>query len=316
MILYIYVAAAVIVIVGTGLAGIMLIRRGRRHLKAAQFEEDAKDAARFEPRWETESDEITEPAATPPYFAEPGPVDAEPDYYSRGGEQLLTEWRTKEFAALSAVSQPGEESPAEPAPAIPQMAPAACEAAGCAVPPMAPALVDPLGMVVLDLLEGKGKLTPAELKRLDVFRPERIGLAAQTVQTPLYLHHDEDAALRLAQIQLYAATLEMRAKWASQMYRRGGAIVDVPLTARDFKLKIARDILDLPPSDRSEVIGFLLGGLLSSPGSSRELKRAVIDTLEQLRSVVLTNVLLDCLDDPDPIVQEFALAAADRLLQE
>jgi hypothetical protein len=58
----------------------------------------------------------------------------------------------------------------------------------------------------------------------------------------------------------------------------------------------------------------LLGGLLSTPGSTPQLKRAVIDTLEHLRSAALTNVLLDCLDDPDPIVQEYALAAAERVL--
>ena len=72
--------------------------------------------------------------------------------------------------------------------------------------------------------------------------------------------------------------------------------------------------MDLPAPDRAEVIGFLLGGLLSSPGSTPELKRAVIGTLEHLRSAALVDVLLNCLDDPDPIVQEYALAAADRLL--
>ena len=92
------------------------------------------------------------------------------------------------------------------------------------------------------------------------------------------------------------------------------ALPDVPFSARDFKLKMARDIMTLPASDRSEVIGFLLGGLLGSNGSSPELKRAVIDTLEHLHSAALVNVLLDCLDDPDPIVQDYALAAADRLL--
>jgi hypothetical protein len=177
-------------------------------------------------------------------------------------------------------------------------------------------LVDPLGTVILDLLDGMGKLTAGELKRLEVFRPERIDLAVQTLQLPARLQGDEDAALRLAQIRLYAATLELRSKWSAQMSRRPDRAGDTPYSARDFKLKIARDIMYLPAPDRSEVIGFLLGGLLNSPGSTPELKRAVIDTLEHLRSTSLVNVLLDCLDDPDPIVQEYALAAADRLLDD
>jgi hypothetical protein len=96
--------------------------------------------------------------------------------------------------------------------------------------------------------------------------------------------------------------------------RVSGAESDKPLSAREFKLKMARDIMALPAPDRSDVIGFLLGGILSNDGSNPDLKRAVIDTLEHLHSAALVNVLLDCLDDPDPIIQEYALAAADRLL--
>jgi hypothetical protein len=178
-------------------------------------------------------------------------------------------------------------------------------------------LADPLGVVVLDMAEGKGRLTGQELKRLEIFRPERIELAVDTLDLPPRLEKDEEALMRLAQMKLYAATLELRSKWAAQIPRAAdGRLPDAPLTARDFKLKIARDIMALPTSDRSEVIGFLLGGLLSSNGSGADLKRAVIDTLEHLQSAALVNVLLDCLDDPDPIVQEYALAAADRLLEE
>jgi hypothetical protein len=174
-------------------------------------------------------------------------------------------------------------------------------------------LLDPLGVVLLDMVDGTGRLSAAELKRLEVFRPGHIELAARSVQLPTRLQSDEDAGMRLAQIQLYAASLELRAKWAAQA-GQGDRSLESPYSARDFKLKIARDIMQLPPSDRAEVIGYLLGGLLSSPGSSTPLKRAIIDTLEQLRSAALANVLLDCLDDPDPIIQEYALAAADRLL--
>ena len=278
-----------------------------------------------------------------------GAAPAQPNYLE-GVEQLLTEWRAKhELAASGAIppeqadaprdeKHPAEEVVAAEAPAEERLPETAHENAG--IEPLAsedfrrvPArgftawrgavatsdamvLVDPLGAIILDMIEGQGRLGGAELKRLDVFRPERIDLAVQTFHIPARLQADEDAVLRLAQIELYAATLELRSKWSAQISHRGEGVGDAPLSARDFRLKIARDILDLPAPDRAEVIGFLLGGLLSSPGSTLELKRAVIDTLEHLRSASLANVLLDCLDDPDPIVQEYALAAADRLLED
>ena len=175
-------------------------------------------------------------------------------------------------------------------------------------------LLDPLGVVILDMVDGAGSLSAAELKRLEVFRSDRIELAATTLELPPRLRSDEDVVLRLAQIQLYAAALELRSKWSGKTFGRGDRPLDAPYSARDFKLKIARDIMDLPASDRSEVIGYALGELLTDQDSTTELKRAVIDTLENLHSAVLANVLLDCLDDPDVIVQEYALAAADRLL--
>jgi hypothetical protein len=74
-------------------------------------------------------------------------------------------------------------------------------------------LTDPLGAVILSLVEGKGQLSGLELKRLDVFRPDMIEVAAEAVDLPPKLAHDEQVLLRLAQIKLYAATLDLRAKW-------------------------------------------------------------------------------------------------------
>jgi hypothetical protein len=181
---------------------------------------------------------------------------------------------------------------------------------------LAQALSDPLNTVLTDMLSGPGKLTGPELKRLDVFRPERIKAALQVVEPPAGVAAQSDVVERRAQIELYASTMELRAKWATQMrYATDPKIPQTPLSAYDLKLKMARDIMSLPTPDRTDVIGFLLGGLLQSNVTS-DLKRAVMDTLDHLNSAVLVNVLLDCLDSPDPIVQEYALAAADRLLGE
>lgn len=225
----------------------------------------------------------------------------------RRSRRAAVEMRTEALEAGVAGDDPPEPAPVPPT--VPPPVPVA------QIPAAADGmtLIDPLGTVILDLVDGRGKLTMVELTKLDVFRPDRIGSAIQSIQFPPRLQEDEEALFRLAQIQLYAASLELRAKWSVSSRRRADAN-DAPFTTRDFKLKIARDVLDLPASDRNEIVGYLLGGLLSSPGSSTALRRAIVDTLEHLRSAALANVLLECLDDPDPIIREYALAAADRLL--
>ncbi len=327
MLYYIYITVAVVVAIGIGVVGVMLIRKGHRVAEEEFYF--------YRP---TNSGAILHPAAATASRSHGQPVG------NLKVENTRSEWTELETGAppktegdqagvdslhrSAAEGQPEarDRLPSQPVPphdepVRPQPEPVAhvaTEQPGDGIGRTEPAYgsgvaADPLGMVILSMVDGNGRLTPAELKRLEVFRPERVDLAVQTIQLPPRLQADEDAALRLAQIQLYAATLELRAKWSAQAARLGED-TDVPFSPRDFKLKIARDVLSLPAPDRAEVIGYLLGGLLNLPGTVVELKRAVIDTLEQLKSIALTNVLLDCLDDPDPIVQEYALAAAERLL--
>ena len=175
-------------------------------------------------------------------------------------------------------------------------------------------LADPLGAVILDLAEGKGRLTGQELKRLEVFRPEQNQLAVETVQFPA-AGGGRSGGDAPRPVKLYAATLELRSKWAAQMGLSPSAgLPDMPYSARDFKLKMARDIMSLPTSDRSEVIGFLLGGRAQQQGKRPRAQARGDRHPGAPAQHALVNVLLDCLDDPDPIVQEYALAAADRLL--
>ncbi len=277
----IYLAVAVIVVLGVGIAAFVLIRRGRK-----------ADREELEPAMTADPGDAGD-ATTSDLEA---PVTPEP------------ESAAESMPSFRAEPEPPVPAATAPLPYAPAYGPNGNGSAAKAF------LADPLGVVILDMLDGPGKLSGQELKKLEVFRPERIELATRTMELPSRLENDGDGVLRLAQIKLFAATLELRSKWALQM-SRPGTLPDVPFSARDFKLKMARDIMALPASDRSEVIGFLLGGILAGEGSSPELKRAVIDTLEHLRSAALVNVLLDCLDDPDPIIQEYALAAADRLLE-
>jgi hypothetical protein len=286
---------AVIAIILIGVLGVVLMRRGRRAADEFMFAAPPEDVAAvagespvIEPEVATQADPRTRssPGVDSPPMAVPEAPAYAATYVAPAAGQVLSVPETAGYIP------PG----------------------GDPIATQAKILVDPLGTVILDMVDGRDRLTGAELKRLDVFRPERIELAVKTLELPPRLRDDEDAVLRAAQIQLYAATLALRSKWSATMSRGKDGASDVPYSARDFKLKMARDIMELPAPDRSEVIGFLLGGLLNSPGSTPDLKRAVIDTVEHLHSASLANVLLDCLDDPDPIVQEYALAAADRLL--
>ena len=236
----IYLAVAVIVVLGVGIGAFLLIRRGRK----ADREE-------------------LEPAMT----ADPAYAD---DAALPEPESVAASTREPESAAAATTPEP--ESAAAASEPIFRTEPEPPVWAAAAPLPYAPAygsngngsaakafLADPLGVVILDMLDGPGKLSGQELKKLEVFRPERIELATRTMELPSRLENDGDGVLRLAQIKLFAATLELRSKWALQM-SRPSTLPDVPFSARDFKLKMARDIMALPASDRSEVIGFLLGG--------------------------------------------------------
>ena len=303
----IFLAAAVIVIVGIGAVGVMLIRRGRR-----AAEEEAFWAAQGGAP--AEAHEPVAPASAPALDASYGAaLPAVQLDYLQGVEQLLAEWRAKHEPASADDSLEAAQSSQGARRSEDELAVA--EAPTEDVRSCAMILADPLGAVILDMLEGKGKLAGAELKRLESFRPDRIDSAAQAFRLPTRLQGDENAALRLAQIQLYAATLRLHSKWSAQASSGIGGEGEAAYSSRDFRLKMARDIMNLPADDRAAVVGLLLGGLLGSPGSTPELKRAVIDTLEHLRSAVLPGILLGCLDDPDSGVREYALSAADRLLE-
>jgi hypothetical protein len=315
MLEYIYLAVAVILVVGIAIVGVVMYRRdgeagleGMTHAEATDVagseDFDALGAAAADDMAAVENDPAIEQPPAVPMVATAA--------FAAGGAAAAVAAPAAPAAATAGAAAAGPATAGAAFGAASSMATSyAATGNGSANSAL---LADPLGTVILNLVDGRGKLSGQDLKRLDVFRPERVGLAAETVELPPQLANDEEALLRLAQIKLYGATLELRAKWSAQMLRGSDSLSDRPLSAREFKLKIARDIMALPAPDRSEVVGYLLGGILSGNGHNPKLKRAVIDTLEHLQSAALVNVLLDCLDDPDPIIQEYALAAADRLL--
>ena len=79
----------------------------------------------------------------------------------------------------------------------------------------------------------------------------------------------------------------------------------------------AEDVLSLPAGERAAALAGLTPDELSralKQSQDRDFKLAVIDTLEADASADALFVVNECLEDPDPEVQVYALDAAERLL--
>jgi hypothetical protein len=67
---------------------------------------------------------------------------------------------------------------------------------------------DPLNAALLDILGGWGDLSPEDVKRLELFRPERLAAAVAAIQLPK--SKSGEAKARLSQLRQYSADLERR----------------------------------------------------------------------------------------------------------
>jgi len=83
------------------------------------------------------------------------------------------------------------------------------------------------------------------------------------------------------------------------------------------KVETAEQLMALPTEDRADMTAFLPPTELAAAFRASQdpgLKRAVIDTLENIGTPASLNALGNCFEDADPEIQAYALAAADRLL--
>jgi hypothetical protein len=69
--------------------------------------------------------------------------------------------------------------------------------------------IDPLTTALLGILAGWGDLTPEDMKRLELFRPERLAAALAVIQLPK--SSSGDAKARLSQLRQYSADLDRKA---------------------------------------------------------------------------------------------------------
>ena len=93
---------------------------------------------------------------------------------------------------------------------------------------------------------------------------------------------------------------------------------DAPnLSKLSMKVETAEQLLALPADERADMTAFLPPTELAATFRATHdmgLKRAVIDTLENIGTPASLNALGNCFEDGDPDIQVYALAAADRLL--
>jgi hypothetical protein len=73
-----------------------------------------------------------------------------------------------------------------------------------------PSGTDPLNAAIQEILNGWGELAPEDMKRLELFRPDRLNAALLAVQLPK--SKSNDAKVRLTQMRQYGLGLERRAQ--------------------------------------------------------------------------------------------------------
>lgn len=86
---------------------------------------------------------------------------------------------------------------------------------------------DPMDAAIQDILNGWGDLSPEDMKRLELFRPERVTAGLAAVQLPK--SSSSDTKMRLTRLRQLAGTLQQRA-WAAPQATAtaAGASVDAP----------------------------------------------------------------------------------------
>jgi hypothetical protein len=118
---------------------------------------------------------------------------------------------------------------------------------------------DPLNAALLDILGGWGDLSPEDMKRLELFRPERLAAAVAAVQLPK--SNSGEAKARLSQMRQYSADLERKSLAAQAAAAAAAQPAAQPLpeaaTARVISIPatpvVAATVAAAPAGDRAAV---------------------------------------------------------------
>jgi hypothetical protein len=147
-------------------------------------------------------------------------------------------------AAAPAPTQSFSDQPTDVKPAVSGRRSKATRALS-AVPPVATGMGnDPMNAAIEDILNGWGDLAHEDIKRLELFRPDRLSAALAGVQ--LSKSRTNETKLRLSQLRQYAGDLERRAH-ADRVAAAAAAADVAAATAAAAPLAIVPDVpIDAP----------------------------------------------------------------------
>jgi len=206
--------------------------------------------------------------------------------------------------------------------------------------------------IVQGLLSGQGDMTSAELRRLDLLRPEKVLEVADELEAGLHGRGEESERARLARIRQHAhlllpggadladeqaltpeqaVTPEQAPEQALTPERTviadhpdpviGEAVAIGPTLEPVYEREHEPGPVEGFPGpergDRAEALHSLAPAELGrrfSETDDKIVKLSIIDALEDTAGPESISVLQVCLDDPDSEVQLHALEAAERLL--
>lgn len=211
------------------------------------------------------------------------------------------------------------------------------EIAGPAYRPPAGPLGNHTRDIVQGLLSRQGDMTGAELRRLELLRPEKILEVADELEAGLHGRGTESERARLAKIRQHAHLLlpdgadlalereEDVAEQAATPDHPDPVIGEAAAIGPTLEPVYERGpeqgpVEGLPGPEEGERVEALHSlapkelGRLFSATDDKTMKLSIIDALEDAAGPESISTLQVCLDDADPEVQLHALEAAERLL--
>lgn len=248
----------------------------------------------------------------------PAGLDAGPEWAPQAGAAVAGAGETA--VAIESVAPPAEATaevePASPMDLIPGM--------------------DPAVTLVTSLIQHSGELDPEELRRLELYRPQRIVAAVEALTPRMTGRGNESKRSRLVRIRQYADSLmaepigepvatdvtvstdpppvQPPEAWGSAI--EGTRLtLDPELSVLDEQPAPTPESAPTPATeDATEDTAEDRSAGHTPDDSDDDDKRAAIDTLARLATPEALSKLQRYLDDPDPEIQLYALSAAERLL--
>ena len=184
--------------------------------------------------------------------------------------------------------------------------------------------------IVQDLIRGQGDVTRAELRRIELLRPENVLAVVAELEAGLQGRGSQSQRARLAKIRQHVELLQPGEAGLDDVGPEavheapepviGEAAAIGPTLEPEVEQSAAEDVPGPDEGERVDEVDDLHGltpaelGRRFSSTDDKALKLSIIDALEETPAHEAISVIQSCLDDTDPEVQVKVLEAAERLL--